>query len=99
MQLPTRPDGYQKVQVMFNATKYFKIKCYVRWQPLTFTYQALLDKSKVYKQSLAYYENPRNPQIQQRPKSLMQVRPGQTEAVNQTTDAPYQVNVMQMMFT
>ena len=39
-----------KVEVMFNATKYSKIKHYVREKPLTLTSQALLrQKTKTQK--------------------------------------------------
>ena len=45
------------MELLFNATKHFKIKCYVSEQPLTLTYQVLLDKYKVHDRSLVYYHN------------------------------------------
>ena len=42
----------RKVEILFNALKYFNIKHYIRKQPLKFTYQAWLDKCKVHKKSL-----------------------------------------------
>ena len=34
----------RNVEIMFNATKYFEIKQYVKEQPLTLTYQDPLDE-------------------------------------------------------
>ena len=48
----------RKVDVLFNATNYFKISCYVREQPLTLTYQALLHKWKINERSVVYYHKP-----------------------------------------
>ena len=45
----------EKENILFNTTKYFEIKWYIRKQPMTLTYQALLDKFKVYERSLVYY--------------------------------------------
>ena len=53
---PQDQMGTWKVKVMFNSTKHFEIKQYVREQPLTLTYQTLLNKSKIYERSSAYYK-------------------------------------------
>ena len=58
----------KKIKVMFNATEYFEIKWYVKEQPLTPMCQALLDKSKFVRGLWHTITNPKNPQLQQRPK-------------------------------
>ena len=46
----------RKVEVIFNDTKYFEIKCCMKEQLMTPIYHTFLDKNKVLKRSFAYYK-------------------------------------------
>ena len=61
---PRNQMDTRKVEAMFSTRKDSEMKYYMREQPLTLIYQALLKKTKVHKRwSLAYYKSSRNPQL------------------------------------